>query len=84
MKKSEIRNIFDNGIRLADWAIDINEFGDLESNGGREFLVTFENKYYCIQTNWQEEPFGCSEVIKANEEIGSFIMEMIDDYEKGL
>ena len=78
-----MQNILDNGTHLGNWAIDINEFGDLESNGGREFLVVFKNKYYLIRTNWQEEAFSGEEIFKRNFEEVDFINELITNYEKG-
>jgi len=84
MKKSEIINIFENGTQLLDWAIDTNEFGDLESNGGREFLVAFENNYYLIQTTWNEEPFSGSKIFKKDFDEDDELIKVINEYEKGL
>ena len=46
IKPKIAQKILDDGILIDSWLCDVNSEGEVESNGGEEFVVLHKNKYY--------------------------------------
>lgn len=47
------KHIWENGTSIADWPCDIGNEGEIDSNGSIEHVVAYQNKHYCVVTDWE-------------------------------
>jgi len=85
MTKKFAYEVFGKGEELDNWACDLGENGELESNGGVEHLIAYQGKYYLITTDWQSQVIyknGFSEVKKEELDQDDFILDLIKNYDQ--
>jgi len=88
INKMKITNleVFNNGEEISSWICDLNDEGEMESNGGQEFLFIYLGKPYTIQVSWDDNVINpndkAKEVNKEMLEEGSFIYEELKKADK--
>lgn len=56
MTKQKKQEVIENGIVMDSYPCDINPDGELESNGGQEFVCQYMGKIYHIICDWDGNP----------------------------
>lgn len=49
------REVAENGEYVTDYACDLNSDGELESNGGVEYVYFYKGKHYAVVCGWTDE-----------------------------
>ena len=77
--------VWNDGDRIEDWAIDENRDGEIESNGGQQGLFKHEGKYYLLCFDCEGcRPDTLNEVdIEEEKSLGedSFVWKLIEENE---
>jgi hypothetical protein len=66
MSKKELvktSTVVENGTLLEAWLCDVNQYGDIQSNGSQEFLYSYNGKEYIVWMNMDDEPINPDEMI---------------------
>lgn len=47
------KHIWENGHVVADWPCDVGNDREVDSNGSIEHVVAYQNKHYCVLSDWE-------------------------------
>ena len=55
--------IVENGVLIDRCPCDVDEHGDIKSNGSQEFMYRYMGETYCVWMNWDDQPIRPNEML---------------------